>query len=83
MKWRKRSNEVEVGTDPNEYRACTNCLMPVSIPPIPMKAGGRHVSSAKKRIINEASLRLKPNSRVASMPVGTLFKSQKECRVSS
>lgn len=78
IKWRNRCDEVEVATHPNEYRACTNCLMPVSIPPIPMKAGGRHVSNAKKTITNEASLRLKPNSRVASMPVGILFKSQEQ-----
>jgi hypothetical protein len=38
-----------------------------------MKAGGIHVSIAKKRMMSEASLKLRPMPSVASMPVGILL----------
>lgn len=75
--------EMDACTHPNEYLACICCLNPVFIPPIPMKAGGMHVSMEKKRITNAASRRFIPKTKVASMPVGMLGRSQrggtKEC----
>jgi len=66
-------------THPNEYLACTSCLMPVSMPPMPMKAGGMHVSRAKKRMTREESRRFMPKLRVASKPVGILGWSFSTC----
>jgi hypothetical protein len=37
-----------------------SCLMPVSMPPMPMKAGGMQVRRAKNRMTSEESLRLMP-----------------------
>lgn len=57
---------------PKEYRAWTSWRRPVLAPAMPMKAGGMQVSMAKKRMTRDASLRLMPNDRVASRPVGRL-----------
>jgi hypothetical protein len=69
---KKGGGRVGRTTYPKEYRAWTSCLRPVLAPAIPMNAGGMQVSMAKKRMTSDASLRLMPNDRVASKPVGML-----------
>lgn len=78
----EKGGRGEEGAYPKEYRAWTSCLRPVSIPPIPMNAGGMHVSKEKNRITREASRRDMPIPRVASMPVGILWRGRGRYTVS-
>ena len=61
---------------PKEYRAWIICRIPVWYPPIPMIAGGIHVTKLKKRMIRETSRSLRPYTVVPRAPVGNLSAGQ-------